>query len=208
MGGVLNSAVLDGVYGIYGIAFLTTIASQGAQYIAVILFNRGLGDLNWNIIFALAANILVTAAATTGIPAVKDILVSLSLLLGAMIFGGVISGIRGCLYPKGEIGIFFGTFNPFHVTHVAIIKRALELRGLYKVFIHSTVVPRLHATALRWGETRVSKFDCGLYILERTSKADLNANYFLTGSRSYYQFTRFKPLRPGDSGRPPSTEST
>jgi nicotinic acid mononucleotide adenylyltransferase len=94
--------------------------------------------------------------------------VSLSLLLGAMIFGGVISGIRGCLYPKGEIGIFFGTFNPFHVTHVAIIKRTLEERGLYKVFIHSTVVPRLHATALRWGETRVSKFDCRLYILERT----------------------------------------
>ena len=57
---------------------------------------------------------------------------------------------------------------PFHVTHVAIIKRALEERGLYKVFIHSTVVPRLHATALRWGETRVSKFDCRLYILERT----------------------------------------
>jgi hypothetical protein len=95
-----------------------TIASRGAQYIAVILFNRALGNLNWNIIFALAANILVTAAATTGIPAVKDILVSLSLLLGAMIFGGAISGIRGCLYPKGEIGIFFGTFNPFHVTHV------------------------------------------------------------------------------------------
>jgi hypothetical protein len=49
-----------------------TIASRGAQYIAVIFFNRALGNLNWNIIFALAANILVTAAATTGIPAVKD----------------------------------------------------------------------------------------------------------------------------------------
>ena len=191
VGGVLNSAALDGVYGIYGIAFLTTIASQGAQYIAVILFNRGIGDFNRNIILALAANILVTAAATTGIPAVKDIFVSLSLLLGAIIFGGgIISDIRGRLYPKGGIGIFFGTFNPFHVTHVAIIKRALEERGLSKVFVHPTVVPRLHAMALRRGEIRVSDIDCGLQILERTAMADLNVNYFPTGSRFYLPETR------------------
>ncbi len=83
LGGVLDSAALDGVDGFFGIAVLTTIASQGAQYVAVVLFNRGIGDLNRNLILALSVNILVTAAATTGIPMVKPLFVSLSLLLGA-----------------------------------------------------------------------------------------------------------------------------
>jgi hypothetical protein len=191
LGGVLNSTALDGVAGIYGISILTTIASQGAQYIAVVLFNRGMGDLNRNVMFALSTNILVTAAATTGLPLVKAIFVSLSLLLGGMIFGvGILSDIRGRMHPKGGIGIFFGTFNPFHVTHVAIVKRALEERGLSKVFIHPTVVPKLHAMALQRGEIRVSKVDCGLHILERTEKADMNVNYFPTGSRFYAPETR------------------
>lgn len=177
LGGVLSSSALDGIAGILGIATLTTIASQGAQYIAVVLFNRGIGDLNRNIILALSANILVTAAATTGVPVVKTLFVSLSLFLGAMIFGvGILSDIRGRLYPKGGIGIFFGTFNPFHVTHVAIVKRALEERRLTKVFIHPTVVPKLHAMALQRGEIRVSKVDCGLHVFERTEKADVNVN--------------------------------
>lgn len=191
LGGVLSSSALDGVSGIYGIAILTTIASQGAQYVAIVLFNRGIGDLNRNIILALAINILVTAAATTGLPMVKAIFVSLSFLLGGMIFGlGILSDIRGRLYPNGGTGIFFGTFNSFHVTHIAIVKHALEERGLSKVFIHPTIVPRLHAMALQRGEIRVSKIDCGLHILERTEKADVNVNYFPTGSRFYSPETR------------------
>jgi hypothetical protein len=191
LGGVLNSAALDGVYGIYGIALLSTVASQGAQYIAMILFNRGIGDLNRNIIFALAANILITAAATMGIPAINDIFVGLSLLLGAIIFGiGILSDIRGCIHAKSGVGIFFGTFSPFHITHTVNIKRAMRDRGLSKVFLHPTIVPRLHAMALQRGEIRVSDINCGLQILERTAKADLNVNYFPTGSRFYLPETR------------------
>jgi hypothetical protein len=76
------------------------------------------------------------------------------------------------------------------VTHVAIVKRALEERRLTKVFIHPTVVPKLHAMALQRGEIRVSKVDCGLHVFERTEKADVNVNYFPTGSRFYSPETR------------------
>ncbi|MDA0261842.1 MAG: adenylyltransferase/cytidyltransferase family protein [Proteobacteria bacterium] len=65
--------------------------------------------------------------------------------LGALVFGsGILSDLRGFLYPRRGIGVFFGTFNPFHKTHVKLIRDALENRGLSKVIIHPTVVPRAH----------------------------------------------------------------
>jgi hypothetical protein len=161
--GILNDSVLHGLGGIVGLAFLTTLASQGAQYIAVIAFNRGIGDLTRNVMFALAANILMTAAATTGLHRAKVLFVSVSLSLGAIILGlGILSDIRARFYPMRGVGIFFGTFNPFHLTHVAIVKKALKDRGLSKVYIHPTVIPRLHAMALERGEIRVARVEAGL----------------------------------------------
>jgi hypothetical protein len=190
-GGVLEPGSFEGVGGILGITVLTTIASQGAQYIAVTLFNRGVGDLNRNVMCALAANVLVTAAATTGLHMIKVVFVASSLILGALIFSiSLFSDLRSWLYPRKGIGIFFGTFNPFHVTHVAIVKRALEKRQLSKIIIHSTVVPRLHALALQRGEIYVARIENGQHVLERTKKADLNVNYFPTGNRFYPPETR------------------
>lgn len=190
-GSVLGPQSFDGIGGIIGITVLTTIASQGAQYIAVVLFNRGVGDLNRNVMCALAANILITAAATTGFYLVKIVFIVASLVLGITIFGiGILSDIRSRFFPRNGIGLFFGTFNPFHVTHVAIVKRAIAERGLSKVIIHSTIVPRLHALALQRGEIRVARVEGGLQVMERTAKADLNVNYFPTGNLFYPPETR------------------
>jgi hypothetical protein len=190
-GRVLDPGSFDGVGGIAGITVLTSIASQGVQYIAVILFNRGVGDLNRNVMCAFAANVLVTAAATTGLHMIKLVLVVSSLILGASIFGiGLISDIRSWLYPRKGIGIFFGTFSPFHVTHVAIVKRAIEERQLSRIIIHSAVVPRLDALALQRGEIHVARIENDLHVLERTRKADLNEHYLPTGNRFYPPETR------------------
>jgi hypothetical protein len=92
-----------------------------------------------------------------------------------------LSDVRSQLAPKGGIGIFFGTFNPFHNTHLAMVRRALDERGLDKVIIHPTLVPRLHAEAFRKGELRVARLDQGFQIYETTEKADVNVDYFPTG---------------------------
>ncbi|MBI3197911.1 MAG: hypothetical protein HYZ40_10480 [Rhodospirillales bacterium] len=83
--------------------------------------------------------------------------------------------------PKGGIGLFFGTFNPFHNTHLALVRRALDERGLDKIVIHPTLVPRVHADAFRKGEIRVARLENGFQIYELTDKADLNADYFPSG---------------------------
>lgn len=190
-GGVFADTAVAAVGGAVGIAVLTTLASQGAQYIAVAFFNRGIGDLNRNVLIALSANILATAAATTGLPYVQPAYMAISLALGGLIFGvGVLSDLRARFYPRRGIGVFFGTFNPFHVTHIALVKRAIEERGLAKVVVHPTVVPKLHAQALERGEIRVARVEGGLNVLERTEKADLNVNYFPTGNRFYPPETR------------------
>jgi hypothetical protein len=190
-GNVLDGGTLTGMGGVFGAATLTTVASQGVQYAAVVLFNRGRGDLNRNVIIALSANIIMTAAATAGLPFVKPAFTALSLMLGAWIFGlGLLSDLRAVLYPRRGIGIFFGTFNPFHITHAEMIRNAVEARCLSKVLIHPTVVPKLHALALQRGEIRMARIEDGLSILERTEKADVNVNYFPTGNRFYSPETR------------------
>ena len=185
-GGVLTPHSLDGLGGPVGAALLTTAASQGAQYIAVFCFNRGIGDLNRNVMLALSANVLITACATFGFLAVKLWFVSLSCGLGALVFGiGLASDIRAILYPRGGVGIFFGTFNPFHVTHLEMIKTALAERQLSRVIIHPTIVPKLHQQALARGEIKIARIENGMYIFEKTARADPHVQYFPTGNRFF-----------------------
>jgi nicotinic acid mononucleotide adenylyltransferase len=83
--------------------------------------------------------------------------------------------------PKGGIGLYFGTFNPFHNTHLAMVRRAIDERGLDKVIIHPTLIPRQHAEAFRKGQIRVGRLESGFQIYETTDKADVNVDYFPTG---------------------------
>jgi hypothetical protein len=181
-GGALNRLGIASVGGIAGAALVTTLASQGIQYLGIYLFQRGFGDMNRNVLVGLCVNIMVTALGTAGVPYAREAFLALGFGLGGLIFAvGILSDLRSQFAPKGGIGIFFGTFNPFHNTHLAMIQRAIAARGLAKVIIHPTLIPRLHAEAFRKGELRVARLENGFQIYEKTDKADVNVDYFPTG---------------------------
>ena len=168
---IINQFDTKSLGGIWGISLLTTIASQGIQYIAITLANREIGNVNKNVSLGLAFNILITAAAAIGIEWMKPIFLFTSLVFGSWVFGsGILSDFRSLFPRKGGIGIFFGTFNPFHNTHLAIIQQAIKERNLEKVMIHSTVIPKLHADALAKGEIEIAERQAGMRIYKRTRK--------------------------------------
>jgi hypothetical protein len=182
-GGALNRGGIASVGGFASAALVTSLASQGIQYLALYLFARGVGDANRNVQTGLSFVIVLTALGTAGLPFAREVFLTLGLGLGALLFGvGVLSDIRSQVAPKGGIGMFFGTFNPFHNTHLAIIRRAIAERGLEKVIIHPTLIPRLHADAFRKGQLRVGRLENGFQIYETTDKADVNVDYLPTGN--------------------------
>ena len=186
LGGVVTDAGLAGVGGLLGAAAITTGASQGAQYVAIFLFNRNVGDLNRNVMVALSLNIVVTALAIVGFEFVRWVFLVGGIALGVLVFGsGLLSDMRAYLYPRRGVGVFFGTFNPFHKTHVKLVRDALEKRGLSKVVIHPTVIPRAHRIWRERGEICVARVEDGLQIYEKTPKADPYVDYFPTGNRFY-----------------------
>jgi hypothetical protein len=151
--------------GIIGLTFLTTAASQGIQYIAIALANREIGNSNRNVIIGLSFNTVITALAATGLVWMKMPFTYFGILCAVSLFMlGVFSDIRSIIHPQGGIGIFFGTFNPFHNTHLAIIKKAIEERKLEKVYLHSTVIPKLHIEALRKNEIVIAERLSGMRV--------------------------------------------
>jgi hypothetical protein len=145
-GGALNREGIASVGGFAAAALLTSLASQGVQYISLFLFQRGIGDANRNVLVGLSATMVLVALGTAGWPIARE----------AFLFVG---------------------------THLAIIKRAIEERGLDKVIVHPTLIPRLHADALRKGQIRVARLENGFQIYEATDKADLNVDYFPAGKQ-------------------------
>ncbi len=181
-GGAFNQAGIASVGGFAGAALLTTLASQGAQYLGGYLVARGIGDANRNTLVALVVNTTLAGLGTAGIPGAREAFLILGFLLGALFFGvGLLSDIRSVAAPKGGIGIFLGTFNPFHNSHLALLRQAMEDRNLDKIIIHPTLIPKLHADAFRKGEIRVGRLQDGFQIYEKTDKADSNVDYFPTG---------------------------
>jgi hypothetical protein len=181
-GGALNPVGMASVGGVAGAALVTTFASQGSQYLGLYLFQRGFGDANRNVLLGVSVNLVLAALGTAGIPGARAAFLILGFVLGALLFGiGLLSDLRSVVAPKGGVGMFFGTFNPFHNTHIEMVRRALDERGLDKIIIHPTLVPRLHADAFRKGQLRVARLENGFQIYEKTDKADVNVDYFPTG---------------------------
>ncbi len=182
-GGGLSRGGVAAVGGIAGAALVTSLASQGLQYLGAWLFARGIGDLNRNVLVGLCVNTVLTALGTAGLPYGREAFLTVGFGLGGVLLAiGVLSDLRSIFAPKGGIGLYFGTFNPFHNTHLAIVKRAMAERRLDKIIIHPTLVPRLHAEALRKGQIRVGGLREGFQVYERTAKADVNVDYFPTGN--------------------------
>jgi nicotinic acid mononucleotide adenylyltransferase len=183
-GGALNLAGMASVGGVPAAALVTTLASQGAQYVALYLFQRGIGDANRNVLVGVSINLVLAALGTAGIPGARELFLMSGLVFGVIFFGiGLLSDIRSVAAPKGGIGLFFGTFNPFHNSHLAMVRRAIDERGLDKLIIHPTLIPRLHADAFRREQIRVARLEEGFQIYEKTDKADVAVDYFPTGNK-------------------------
>ena len=184
VGGAFNRAGIASVGGWAAAALLTTLASQGTQYLGGYLVARGIGDANRNTIISIVFNMVLAGLGTAGVPGAREAFLVLGFLLGILFFGvGLLSDLRSVMAPKGGVGLFFGTFNPFHNTHLLILRRALEERQLDHIIIHPTLIPRLHADAFRKGEIRVGRLEDGFQIYEKTDKADSNVDYFPTGNK-------------------------
>jgi len=187
---------LTSMGGVIGTALLTTFASQGMQYLALALANREKGEKTRNVLIALSINIIVTALATLGLPTAKLFFIVLGVAFGAIFFViGMLSDWRERVFPRSGVGVFFGTFNPIHRTHLALIEQTISQRGLDKVYIHCTTVPKLHAQALLRGEIRICGYEHGMRVYEKTQRADIHMNYFPTGRRFYEYETRLEMMR-------------
>ena len=185
-GAVVPADGFHGIGGLLGVAAITTIASQGAQYVGQMAYRHGIGHPDTNTLVGLSANIFVTAAAIAGLPLAREVFLFGGISLGLVVFGlGVLSDLRAMIHPQGGIAVFFGTFNPFHIGHLELVRRVIAERSVEKVVIHPTIVPRFHADALARGEIRIARVEDGLQIYETTEKADPRVNYFPTGNRFY-----------------------
>jgi hypothetical protein len=181
-GGALNRAGIESVGGFAAAALVVTLASQGIQYLGTYAAQRGYGDLNRNVQAGLSFNLVLTAIGTAGVPYAREAFLIIGFGLGGVLFSiGLLSDLRSQFAPKGGIGLYFGTFNPFHNTHLAIVKDAIDQRRLDKVIIHPTLIPRLYLDAFRKGEIRVARLQDGFQIYEKTEKADVNVDYFPGG---------------------------
>jgi hypothetical protein len=190
-GGALNRDGVASVGGIAVAALVTTVASQGAQYVGLYLAQRGVGDPTRNVQFGLSINLMLTALGTAGLPVARELFLLGGTALGGLVYGiGILSDIRSKLAPKRGVGMMFGTFNPFHNTHLDMIARAIAERGLSKVVVHPTLIPRIHVDALRKGEIEVVRVQDGYQIYDSTAKADSNVDYFPAGRQFLAPETR------------------
>ena len=183
-GGALNQLGIASVGGFAGAALVTTLASQGTQYLAGYLVARGVGDATRNTLVGILVNVTLAALGTAGVPGAREAFLVLGFVLGGGLLAvGLLSDIRSVAAPKGGVGLFFGTFNPFHNSHLELLRRAIDERNLDRVIIHPTLIPKLHADAFRKGEIRVGRLrDDGFQVYEKTEKADSNVDYFPTGN--------------------------
>ena len=140
--------------------------------------------MNRNVLVGLVINMVLAALGTAGVPYAREAFLIVGFGLGIGLFGlGLLSDLRSLFAPKGGVGLFFGTFNPFHNTHLEIVRRAIEERGLDMVIIHPTLIPRIHVDAFRKGQLRVARLENGFQIYEKTEKADVNVDYFPSGKQ-------------------------
>lgn len=177
---------------------LAALAAQGPSQLALLLAYRGLGTRKRNhelsqLAFSgmLAAWILPSPWAWT-----FPLLLAAGIGLGVPILVHALwSDLRALVAPRGGIGIFIGTFNPVHTTHLEMIRCCLEERGVERVIVHPTVVPKLHADALRRDEIEIFGWEAGMRVYRATERARPGVQYFPTGNRFYEHETRVLMLR-------------
>jgi len=185
-GNVIDPNNLKMVGGLIGAVCLTSLASQGLQYLAITLSNHDKGNRFANIFFALSLNVIISALAALGYKNVQVFFVIMGLLLGVIgVLISLITDIWGLLPSKGGIGLYLGTFNPVHKSHIAILKDFIDKRQLDKVYIHPTVIPKMHQYLLDKGMIKIVDQRAGKRYYEKSATADPLVNFFPTGQVFY-----------------------
>ena len=170
-------------------------ASVGLHSVAVTCAYHGIGDRVGNILLSLViSSVLTSCSLAYSYGWTASWALATAFLIHIIL--GLMSDIRAFLYPKSGVGIYFGTFNPIHKTHLKIIREAIEKRGLHKVYIHCTTVPKLHRTALANNEI-VMKMHEGMRVYTKTELADTSKNYFPTGNKFYEYEIRKELIKAG-----------
>lgn len=93
------------------------------------------------------------------------------------------------------VGVFFGTFNPMHLSHLRLAHELLAARGLDRLYVHCTVIPKTDRDALANGEIRIAGYNEGRVVYDTTAAADPARNYFRTGREFYSYETRHEMAR-------------
>ena len=73
--------------GVASAALVTTLASQGAQYVGLYLFQRGIGDANRNVLIGVSINLVLAALGTAGIPGARELFLISGFVFGLVFFG-------------------------------------------------------------------------------------------------------------------------
>ncbi|MGO0154336.1 substrate-binding protein [Leuconostoc mesenteroides] len=195
-GHVIDETNLRMVGGLVGAVCLTSLASQGLQYLAIMMSNHAKGNRFANIFLALSFNVIISALAAIGYTKIQIIFIILGLLLGTIgIFISLITDIWGLIPSKGGVGLFLGTFNPVHKSHIAILKQFINERQLDKVYIHPTVIPKMHQYLLDKGMIEIVKEEAGKRYYEKSASADPLVNFFPTGKVFYEAENRVYMLK-------------
>ena len=195
-GGVLHAAALKPVGGALGAVALMSFASQGVQYLMIELVNRNIGNRYLNITLGLSLNICISALAALGFVPIQIFFVFAGLILGFIGAGySLISDLMGVFAPRGGIGVFFGTFNPVHTSHIKILKRFIESRDLEKVYLHPTIVPSFYQGLLDEGVIEIECIRNGMRVYRKTGRGDMHMDYFPTGNTFYEVENRLAMLQ-------------
>ena len=147
------------VGGIAGAALITSLASQGLQYLGGYLFARGIGDLNRNVLVGLCVNTVLTALGTAGLPYAREAFLAARLRPGRVPAAGR-HPVGPALDLRAE-GRHRRCTSGRSIPSTTPISRSCSARWrsgkLDKIIIHPTLIPRLHAEAFRKGEIRVGR---------------------------------------------------
>ncbi len=94
-GTVVSRESIAPLGGILGAAALTTLVSQGGQYVAVLLASKGLGSRDANVLVSLCVTVVFTAFAVLGYAPVRDAFRIVSLTVGGLMFvAGLVQDFR------------------------------------------------------------------------------------------------------------------
>jgi len=97
-GEIIDPAALAGIGGFFATAAWITIVSQGGQYLAKYLAGKGIGNPDYNVVWAITISVTISSLAVSGVMWIQPVYVVISLGFGALIFGiGLMTDTRQLL---------------------------------------------------------------------------------------------------------------